>query len=130
MDEESTIPPVVVPEQKQIAGPSQQSTTTKGGGGVASKRGGGKRKKPNSELFPTEVFRKAVVVLSCFMSHYHASAEHCVRLYRRAMIETCLYNYESLVPLFDEECERIVNKIGQKLNTPQKDSIQLTWDET
>ena len=129
VDEESTIVPVVIPEQKQIAGPSQPSTTTKGG--VSAKRGGGgKRKKPNSELFPTEVFRKAVVVLSCFMSHYRVSAKHCVRLYRRAMIETCLYNYESLIPLFDEECERIVYKIGQKLNAPQKDSIQLTWDET
>jgi hypothetical protein len=65
VDAESTIP-VAVPEQKQIAGPSQQSTTTKGG--AAAKRGG-KRKKPNSELFPTEVFKKAVVMfyvsLSC-----------------------------------------------------------------
>jgi hypothetical protein len=62
IDEESSVavtPPSVgpVPEQKQIAGPSQQSATTKGG------KRGGKRKKPNSELFPTEVFRKAVVIL-------------------------------------------------------------------
>jgi hypothetical protein len=63
------------------------------------------------------------------MSHYRVSAKHCVRLYRKEMTETCLYNYESLVPLFDEECERIVYKIGNKLNVPQKGSIQLVWDE-
>jgi hypothetical protein len=134
VDAESTIPPAtpstVVPEQKQIAGPSQQSTTTKGG--AAKRGGGGKRRKPNSELFPpvTEVFRKVVVILSCFMSHYRVSAKHCVRLYSKEMTETCLYNYESLVHLFDEECERIVYKIGKKLNTPQKGSTQLVWDET
>ena len=130
VDVESAIPPVTpsaVPEQqKQIVGPSQPSTTTKGG----KRGGGGKRKKPNSELFPplTEVFRKAVVVLSCFMSHYRVSAKNCVLLYRKEMIETCLYNYDSLVPLFDEECERLVYNIG-KLNAPQKDSTQLVWSE-
>jgi hypothetical protein len=115
-----------IPVQKQIAGPSQQSTTTKGG----AKRGG-KRKKPNSELFPTqiEVFRKAVVILSCFMSHYRVSAKHCVKLYRKEMSKNCSYNYESLVPLFDKEYERLVSKIGNKLNVPQKGSSQLVWDE-
>jgi hypothetical protein len=46
------------------------------------------------------------------------------------MTEACLYNYESLVPLFDKECERIVYNIGKKLNAPQEGSIQLLWDET
>jgi hypothetical protein len=64
------------------------------------------------------------------MSHYRVSAKHCVRLYRKEMIETCLYDYESLVPLFDKECERIVFKIGSKFNAPQKDSTQLVWNET
>ena len=112
VDAESVLPPpsAVVSEQKQLAGPSQQSTTTKG----AKRGGGGKRKKPNPELPPpTEVFKKVVVILSCFMSHYRVSAKHCVRLYRKEMTETCLYNYESLVHLFDEECERIVYKIGK-----------------
>jgi hypothetical protein len=125
IDKESTN---AAPVQKQIAGPPQPpSTTTKGG----AKRGG-KRKKPNSELFPTpvEVFRKAVVILSCFMSHYRLSAKHCVRLYKREMIATCVYDYELLVPLFDKECESIVFKIGSKLNAAQKDSVQLVWNET
>ena len=63
------------------------------------------------------------------MSHYRVSAKHCVKLYRKEMSKNCSYNYESLVPLFDKECERLVSKIGNKLNVPQKGSSQLVWDE-
>jgi hypothetical protein len=128
VDEESFIPPQTsVPPtvtQKQTVDPSQQSVSTKGG-----KRAlGGKRKKPNNAELISEVFKKAVVILSCFMSHYRVSAERCVILYKKEMQETCLYNYESLVPLFDEECERLVYKIG-RYNRPKKNSTQVSWDE-
>ena len=92
---------------------------------------GGKRKKPNSELIP-EVFKKATKVLVCFMSHYHVSARQCVVLYRKEMTQTFLFDYDKLVPLFDEECERLAFNVGKKIskyNIPKKDSVQLSWDE-
>jgi hypothetical protein len=137
VDAESTIPTLPTPPttpvlaQKQIPGPSQQqSVTTKGGGSGSGKREQ-KRKKPNSELI-SEVFKKATVVLLCFMSHYHVSAKQCTILYKKQMIETCLFDYDKLVPLFDDECERLVFEIGKKIskyNRPTKDSIQLSWDD-
>ena len=119
---QTPIPPTVV--QKQTVGPSQQSVSTKGG----KRAGGGKRKKPNNPELFSEVFKKAVVILSCYMSHYRVSAERCVILYKKEMQETCLYNYESLVPLFDEECERLVCKMAN-YNRAQKNSTQVSWDE-
>jgi hypothetical protein len=139
VDAESTLPILPTPPtmpissvlaQKQIAGPSQQqSVTTKGGSSGGGKQAQ-KRKKPNSELI-SEVFEKATVVLSCFMSHYHVSAKQCVSLYRKQMTETCLFDYDKLVPLFDKECERLVFEIGKKIskyNRRTKDSIPLSWD--
>jgi hypothetical protein len=84
---QTPIPPTVV--QKQTVGK------------IA---GGGKRKKPNNPELFSEVFKKAVVILSCYMSHYRVSAERCVILYKKEMQETCLYNYESLVPLYARVC--------------------------
>ena len=133
IDAESAIPPPSVPSssivQKQIAGPTQpQSVTTKGG----KRAHGGKRKKPNSELVPDEVFKKATNVLVCFMSHYRVSAKQCVILYTPEMLEMCVYDYGKLVSLFDKECELLAYDVGKKLskyNKPTKDSVQLLWNE-
>ena len=130
VDAESTIPAPPTPSiaQKQIAGPSQQSTTTKGG----KRTHGGKRKKLNTELIPDEVFKKATNVLVCFMSHYRVSAKQCVSLHTREMLAICVYDYNKLLNIFDEECERLAFDAGKKLskyNKPTENSVQLVWSE-
>ena len=133
IDAESAIPILPAPSivQKQIVGPTQpQSSTTKGVGKRAP--AGGKRKKPNSEIIPDEVFKKATIVLVCFMSHYHVSAKQCIILYTPEMLKICVYDYSKLVQLFDKKCERLAYKVGEKIskyNKPTEDSVQLTWTE-
>jgi hypothetical protein len=136
VDDESTIPPqlprAVTPSivQKQIVGPTQpQSSTTKGGKRSVA---GGKHKKPNSEIIPDEVFKKATTVLVCFMSRYRVSAKQCVVLYKEEMLKVCVYDYSALVHLFDKECEDLARKAGKKIykyNKPTEGSVQLTWTE-
>ena len=129
---ESAIPPLPISPsivQKQIAGRPAQSSTIKGGGKRAA---GGKRKKPNSEIIPDEVFKKATNVLVCFMSHYRVSARQCVILYKHEMSLICVYDYSNLVQLFDKKCEHLARKVGKRIskyNKPTEDSVQLTWTE-